>query len=45
VQPQSERMTETATMPLKPKFQDKSTIQSDDDFWEGMDNTLKMFSM
>ena len=42
---QVECMTETATPPLKPKFQDENTIQSEDDFWESMDSTLKMFSV
>jgi len=42
---QIERMTETATPSLKPKFQVKNAIQSEDDFWESIDSTLKMFSV
>ena len=45
VQLQPKHMAEISTSPLKPKFQDKSAIQSDDDFWEGMDDVLKIFSV
>ena len=43
---QPERMAEAATLPLEPKSpQTSSAIQSEDDFWESMDSTLKMFSV
>ena len=46
VQSQLECMTEAATLPPEPKNQKTSrVIQSDDDFWEGMSDVLKLFSV
>jgi len=45
-QPQPERMTKATTLSPEPKSQKSSSvIQSDDDFWEGMGDVLKLFSV
>ena len=46
MQSQSERMGEALPLPSKPNTQDTSgAVKSEDDFWEGMNDTLKMFSV
>ena len=46
MQSQPERMAEAAVLPPEPENQKTSgAIQSDDDFWEGMGDVLKLFSM
>ena len=46
VQLQSEQVAVAAALPQKSKTQNTSgAIKSEDDFWEGMDDVLKLFSM
>ena len=46
VQAQPARMDEVPSLPPKPNAQNTScAVKSDDDFWDGMNDTLKMFSV